>query len=361
MKWIQQLKDLKAYQPGKTIAEVKKEYGLESITKLASNENPYGYSNRVDDFLQNVQNQHMLYPDGAAGELREALAVHFGLEPGHFIFGNGSDEIIQMISRALIAPGVNTVMPIPSFPQYRHNCFLQGGESREIPLINGQHDLQGMLNAIDENTSIVWLCSPNNPSGCYIPKNELFEFLSKIPSQVLVVIDQAYHEYVTEADYPDSLSIFKEFDNVMLLRTFSKVYGLAGFRVGYGMAREEITQKIDPVREPFNVNSLGQLAAKAALEDQQFVNECREKNAEERNRYTQFCDENGIQYFPTQGNFILVNVDQDSQSAFEFFLRNGVIVRSGAALGYPGWLRITIGTHEDNTKVLQLLKELMNQ
>ncbi|GAA0347637.1 histidinol-phosphate transaminase [Bacillus carboniphilus] len=360
MKWIKQLNDLKAYQPGKTIDEVKKEFGLEEIIKLASNENPYRYSPKVDELLKSGSFQHMIYPDGAAVSLREAMANYYDLEPGNFIFGNGSDEIIQMITRALVEPGVNTVMPTPSFPQYRHNCYLQGGESKEIPLVNGEHDLQSMLQAIDENTSIVWLCSPNNPTGTYIPKTELFDFISKVPSHVLVVIDQAYHEYVTADDYPDSLSIYHEFDNVILLRTFSKIYGLAGFRVGYGIASKEIVSKLDPVREPFNVNTLGQMVAKTALEDIQFIEECKIKNSEQRDRYYQFCEEHNLQYFPTEGNFILINMEKDSQEVCEFLLRNGVIVRSGAALGYLGWIRITIGQHDENTKVFKLLNQLVN-
>ncbi|WP_243296832.1 histidinol-phosphate transaminase [Bacillus litorisediminis] len=357
MKWIKQLDQLKAYQPGKTIDEVKKEFGLDTIIKLASNENPYGHSKKVDELFQNTKFQHMFYPDGAATELRQAVAEHFGIDPANLIFGNGSDEIIQIISNSLIEPGINTVMPVPSFSQYKHNCFLQGGESREIPLINGEHDLNGMLDAIDENTSIVWICNPNNPSGRYIPKDDLFAFLEKVPSHVLVVIDQAYHEYVTAPDYPDSLSIFNAFDNVMLLRTFSKIYGLAGFRVGFGIASKEIIAKMEPVREPFNVNAIGQLAAKAALADQEFVESCKLKNDRERKRYYEFCEENGISYYPTEGNFILINVSEDSQTAFQYFLQNGVITRSGAALGFPGWLRITIGKPEENDKVFQLLKE----
>ncbi|WP_163100991.1 histidinol-phosphate transaminase [Peribacillus alkalitolerans] len=359
MKWNESVLSLKPYQPGKSVDEVKKQLGLNEITKLASNENPYGSSDITKQALYEWNRSFALYPDGYATVLRSALANLYNVRETQLIFGNGSDEIIQIISKSLLEPGKNTVMPTPSFPQYKHNAVLQLAESREVALVEGAHDLNEMLNRVDEHTSVVWLCSPNNPTGLYIHNGDLINFLEQVPSNVLVVLDEAYYEYVTAEDYPDTLAFLEKFPNIIILRTFSKIYGLAGFRVGYGIASEEIISKLEPAREPFNVNSLGMYVAAKALEDQTFIVECKKKNAEGLEKFYRFCNESGLNYYPSQGNFILIDFGIDSDEVFQFLLSKGFIVRSGKALGFSTSIRITVGTEEQNEKLIQFMKEFI--
>lgn len=354
-----QVTNLIPYKPGKPSDEVKKEFGLSEIVKLASNENPFGYSSKIDDWFKENGVNHAIYPDGYATNLRNSLSQHYSLKPQQFILGNGSDEVIQIISRSLLEPGKKTIMPSPSFSQYKHNAIIEGAEVVEIPLINGEHDLQAMADAIDDATSVVWVCSPNNPTGAYINDTKLRGFFDKVPQNVLIVLDEAYYEYVTADDYYDAISLISEYPNLLVTRTFSKAYGLAGFRVGYGMASEELIQSIEPVRQPFNTNVLGQIAAGIALSDQSFIQSCSRLNREGLEQYYQFCKESGLSYFPSQGNFILIDFKQDGDLLFEKLMKKGFIVRSGQALGYPTALRITIGSKEQNEKIIEVLKGLL--
>lgn len=359
MKWKSNILNLKPYLPGRTIDQVKKEFGLQQVTKLASNENPFGYSSKVTEALANNPINFALYPDGSTAVLKEALVKHTGFSKEQLIVGNGSDEIIQIIARCLLYPGVNTVMATPTFSQYKHNAIVEGAEIREIPLVDGQHDLQAMLQAVDEMTSVVWLCTPNNPSSVYIPEEELLRFLNQIPEDVLVVIDEAYSEYVVAADYHNSTSLLKKYPNVLVMHTFSKIYGLASFRVGYGISSKEVIDKLEPVREPFNINSLAQIIAVAALEDQSFIEECKRKNREGLQQYYDFCDEAGLFYYPSQGNFILIDFQRDSDEVFEYLMSKGYIVRSGRALGFPGFIRVTVGSKEQNDGMIAEFQALL--
>ncbi|MGM0921637.1 MAG: histidinol-phosphate transaminase [Bacillota bacterium] len=355
-----QLTNLKPYQPGKPIEEVKKEYNLTHIVKLASNENPYGSSERAKKAIQEELNQLAMYPDGYSALLRESLARFLKVEENEIIFGNGSDEIVQIICRAFLKKGTNTVMATPTFPQYRHNAVIEDADIKEIPLINGNHDLDSMLAAIDEQTKVIWLCSPNNPTGTYINEQSLHAFMNKVPEHVLVILDEAYYEYVTASDFPETLPLIKEYKNVMILRTFSKAYGLAALRVGYGIANKELIKSIEPAREPFNTNRLGQTAALHALSDQEFIKQCAEKNKQGLEQFYQFSKEHGLSYYPSEGNFILIDFNRDADEVFQALLEKGYIVRSGKALGFPTSIRITIGTKEQNEEILQILTELIS-
>ncbi len=259
MQWKAQIQNLKAYQPGKTMDDVKDLYKLDKVVKLASNENPFGCSSAVQTFLQNSALSHAIYPDGYAKTLRMKVAEQLSVEPEQLLFGNGSDEVIEMISRALLDGNKSTVMASPTFPQYKHNAVVEGAEVREVPLDSkGRHQLNQMLDVIDDSTSVVWLCSPNNPTGEYIRNEELLSFLDSVPPHVLVVLDEAYYEYAVAEDYYDSIELLSKYPQLLITRTFSKAYGLAGFRVGYGVASKEIISKLEPIREPFNNNTLGQ-------------------------------------------------------------------------------------------------------
>jgi histidinol-phosphate aminotransferase len=359
MKWKQQLLALKPYQPGKTIDEVKRQFGLDEIIKLASNENPFGCSPKAAAVIREFNQQFARYPDGYASRLRETLSSHLSVAPEQLIFGDGSDELIQIISRALLHPGVNTVMATGTFSQYKHNAVIEGCDIREIPLIDGAHDLEGMLRAIDENTSVVWLCSPNNPTGVYINNKAVSEFLSKVPKDVLVVLDEAYNEYVHAEDYYDALSLVKNHNNLIVLRTFSKIYGLASLRVGYGITTSEIAKVLDPARPPFNVNALGQAAAIAAIEDQEFVENCKQMNVNGLRQFYQFCEDHQLSYYPSQGNFILIDFACDGNEVFQFLLERGFIVRSGVPLGFPTSVRVTVGSKEQNEGVISKMKEFL--
>lgn len=361
MRWKKQILDLTPYQPGKPISEVKKQYGLEKVIKLASNENPFGCSKNVMKAIHQYNPSFAIYPDGYAPELRNALAEHLQVKPSQIILGNGSDNIIQMISRALLKLGTNTVMSRNTFSQYKHNAIIEGAEIREVPDINGAHDLQGMLEAIDENTNVVWVCSPNNPTGVYIPKDDLVSFLDQVPEETLVVLDEAYYEYVVADDYYDSIELVKKYNNLIVLRTFSKIYGLAAFRVGYGISSEANIRALEPVREPFNVNTLAQVVATAALKDQEFVKTCRVKNREGMEQYVQFCKEYQLSYFPSQANFILVDFQMDANEVFQYLLERGYIVRSGKALGFPTSIRITVGSAEENNGLIENMRKFLEE
>lgn len=361
MKWKEQLLTLTPYQPGKSTDEVKRQYGLDEIVKLASNENPFGCSKKVVAALHQNKTAFPIYPDGYATNLREAVATAVKVDPEQLIFGNGSDEIIQIISRALLSPSTNTIMATPSFSQYRHNAVIEGAEYREIPLVDGQHDLQGMLDAIDEETAVIWLCSPNNPTGTYIPNQQLIQFLDQVPSDILVVLDEAYHEYVDADDYYDAVKLLNQYSNLMVLRTFSKIYGLASLRVGYGMSSKTIIRHLEPAREPFNVNSLAQVAAIAAISDQEFVQSCKQKNRAGLQMYYEFCERNSLHYYPSQGNFILIDFGVDGNTVFQYLVEKGYIVRSGVALGFPTSVRVTVGSPEQVKGVIQVMEQFLAQ
>ena len=361
MKWKQQILGMKAYQPGKPIEEVKKMYGLDEVVKLASNENPFGSSPKVAEFIKAYHENNAIYPDGYAQNLRTAVAEHLNVAENELIFGNGSDDLIAIITRALLYPGVNTVMADPSFSQYWHNAEIEGAEVRKVPCVDGVHDLDAMLAAIDDNTSVVWVCNPNNPTGTIVTGDALTAFIKKVPSDVLIVLDEAYIEYVTSKEHKPTLHFFREYENVILLRTFSKAYGLASFRVGYGIAQASTIAKLDPVRAPFNNTILSQQVAIAALEDQAFIDNCVTVNEAGKKQYYAWCEERGMNYFPSETNFVLFEVKADSQVVFEELMKRGFIIRSGAALGIPGYIRVTVGTEAQNAKFLQLLDEVLKE
>ena len=355
----EQLLSLKPYQPGKPIEEVKKEFNLTKVVKLASNENPYGCSEKAKQAILDELDKLAIYPDGYSALLRTQVAKHVGVNEEELLFGNGSDEVVQIICRALLSPQKNTVMATPTFPQYKHNAVIEGAEIREVPLVDGDHNLDEMLTKIDENTTVLWVCTPNNPTGTYVKKQELLDFLSKVPKHVLVVVDEAYYEYVVAEDYPQTVPLLKDYPNLMILRTFSKAYGLAALRVGYGIANADLIRKIEPAREPFNTSRVAQAAAIAALEDPAFVSECSDKNKQGLQQFYQFCEDLKLEFYPSEGNFILIDFKRDSDEVFNALLKKGYIVRSGNALGFPTHLRITVGTEQQNAEIIEILKEFV--
>ncbi|WP_093335977.1 histidinol-phosphate transaminase [Salibacterium halotolerans] len=361
MKVKTQVIGMEPYKPGKPMEEVKQELGLSDVHKLASNENPYGPSPAVAEAAAEAVRSPEIYPDGYAAEIRSAVARHLDVNPSQLIFGAGSDEVILMLCRALLTPETNTVMASPTFSQYKHNAVVEGAEIREVPLKNGYHDLPAMLEQVDADTRIIWVCNPNNPTGTYTSKEEFETFLKQVPSDVLVVSDEAYIEYVTAPDYPDTLSLMNEYPNLMVLRTFSKAYGLASLRIGYGAGSTELVQALDPIRPPFNTTTMAQKAAAAALNDQEYVESCRKENRKALDEFIAFCHSHGLSYLPSQTNFLLIDTGIPGDKMFDSLLKKGFIVRSGESLGFPESIRVTAGTKEQNQLFLQALEESLNE
>lgn len=351
--------DLPVYQPGKPIEEVKRELGLEEVIKLASNENPYGCSELAKQAaMAELEANSFLYPDGASQELVQALAEFYQVRPEQILIGAGSDEIIALMTRAYLVPGDETIMATPSFPQYKHNAQIEGAVCIEVPLVNGTHDLEVMAARITEKTKIIWVCNPNNPSGTIVTRQQLEDFLAKVPDHVLVALDEAYFEYVEDEAYPDGLDYIDR-PNVIVLRTFSKAYGLAALRIGYAVGDPQVIRAINQVRGPFNTTRASQAAARAALQDQDFIASCRERNRAGIEYLSQEFERLGLSYYPAYGNFILVDCRRDAKQLFEALLHKGVIVRGGHALGFPTSLRVTVGSMEDNEKFIRALEEVL--
>ncbi|GIN91989.1 histidinol-phosphate aminotransferase 1 [Siminovitchia terrae] len=349
-----QLLSLKAYTPGKSSEEVQREYKLEKIVKLASNENPYGTSPFVKEAISKIDN-FAIYPDGASTALRKEVAEYTGVKEDQLIFSSGLDELIQIISKALLDENFNTVMASGTFPQYRHNAVVQNAEIREVPLKNGCHDLPEMAKQIDDNTQVVWICNPNNPTGTYVDNKELEQFLQSIPSHVLVVMDEAYYEYVTVEDYPETIPLLDQYDNLMVLRTFSKAFGLASFRIGYGIGAASFIQQLEVVRLPFNTSVLAQKAALAALKDLDFVKQSVSLNAIELQKYYEFCKQHQIDFYTSQGNFIFISIPgKESAEVFQYLLERGYTVRP-----FPNGVRITVGTKEENEELFELIEKIV--
>lgn len=353
---------LEPYRPGKPISEVKRELGLTDIIKLASNENPLGCSPKAVEALIKWTREASLYPDGNCTELRNALAERFNLDPGQFLFGAGSDQILEIIAQTYINPGDTTLTCWPSFSRYEAVTRIMDGKMVRVPL--KQHyrfDLDGILSSITDTTRIIWICNPNNPTGTIITAEEQKAFLEKVPGNVLVVLDEAYYEYARGGDYPESVQLLNEYQNVIILRTFSKVYGLAGLRVGYAISSKEIIELLNRVRGPFNVNAAAQAAALAALDDQEFVQMSVRTNQAGKQYLYQAFEEMGLEYIPTHTNFIMVNVEKNSLEIFRALLQKGVIIRSGDIFDMDKWIRVTIGTPEQNMRLIDALKEVLNR
>lgn len=353
------LDSLAVYQPGKPIEEVKRELGLEEIVKLASNENPLGPSPRGVAAIVAAAGTVNFYPDGSAYRLRHALAARHNVEPASVIVGNGSNELVQMLSLALLEPGDEVVMPVPTFPRYEPLARMMNAVPVEVPLKDFRMDIETMIERLSPKTKMVYLCNPNNPTGTIATKHEVEKLLENVSPAALVVFDEAYYEYVTHPDYPDGLDYLRKGYNVMVLRTFSKMYGLAGLRVGYGIGPSELIEYLNRVREPFNANSVAQEAALAALDDEEFVELTRKTNEEGKKYLYEAFKARGIKYVPTEANFIFFDCGRDEKEVFQRLLREGVIIRGG--FGFPTHLRVTIGTAAQNARFIQALDKVLSQ
>ncbi|MFO0705450.1 MAG: histidinol-phosphate transaminase [Nitrospira sp.] len=346
---------LSPYVPGKPIEELQRELGLSRVIKLASNENPLGPSPKALAALAGGLDQLHRYPDGGAFRLRQALADRWKVTIDHVILGNGSDEILGLLARTFLAPGDEAVMADHTFVIYKMEVTAAHGRPVIVPLVNWTHDLDGMANAITAKTRLVFLCNPNNPTGTTVPADAVERFMVRVPDHVIVVFDEAYYEYVREASFPDSLAYVKQGRNAIVLRTFSKIYGLAGLRIGYGITTPEITTALNRVRPPFNANTLAQRAALAALQDDEHVARSRAVNEAGMRQIEQGLRALGFTAIPSQANFVYFDVKRDGRRVFDALLREGVIVRHIEGT----MLRVTIGQPEENQAFLAALQTVL--
>lgn len=351
------LKDLPTYQPGRPIEEVARELGMPAadIIKLASNENPLGPSPAALAAMQHVLANINLYPDGNAFYLKHKLAAKLDVQPGNLILGNGSNEIIEFVGHALMQPGVDVIVSQYCFAIYPLTAKLFGANLITVPAADYGHDLAAMLAAITPRTRVIFVANPNNPTGTVAPKQELMAFANQVPSGVLLVIDEAYIEFLD--DPVDFISEIRRAQkpNLLLMRTFSKIFGLAGLRLGYGIGAPELIAALEKVRQPFNINSIAQAGALAALDDVEHMRRTRENNARGLKVYGEAFQKLGLQFIPSAGNFVLVRVGE-GQRVFEAMQKLGVIVRPMGGYQLPEWIRISVGTPEENGRCVEALK-----
>ena len=352
------IRTLIPYEPGKPIEEVEREYGIANSIKLASNENPLGPSPKALAALRAKLGELHLYPDGDCFYLKNRLAKKLGVAPQELIFGNGSNEIIELAVRAFMRPGDQAVMARQVFVVYQLIVQAVGGKSVQVPLRDYTHDLGAIAAAVTPQTKIVFLANPNNPTGTIYRRGEWAEFLAKLPEDLLLIVDEAYFEYVQDGGYPDSLKSHRDDRPMLTLRTFSKLYGLAGLRIGYGVGSREIISMMQRVRQPFNVNAPAQWAALAALDDVDHVQRSLALNREGLEFLGAEFTKLGLEFVPSHGNFVLLRVGK-GQEVFKQLLGQGVIVRPMGGYQFPEHVRVTVGTMDENRKFIDALQKVI--
>ncbi|MBN1960931.1 MAG: histidinol-phosphate transaminase [Deltaproteobacteria bacterium] len=353
---------LKPYIPGKPVSETKRELGLTDVIKLASNENPYGPSPKAISAATLALEQVNDYPDGGAFYLRQALAKHWGLDAKNFVVGNGTNEIIEMVVHTFLRHDENLLYTNPSFVIYKLAAQAIGCAVKEVPATADlRHDLKALARAVEKKTKLVFLDNPNNPTGGYNNRAELEAFFNDIPDDVVVVLDEAYFEYATAKDYPSGFDYLNKRQRLLVMRTFSKCYGLAGMRVGYAVGNFELIEYINRGRQPFNVNSVAQAAAIAAIEDHEHVEKSVQQNHQEMVRMLPLLRSMGLKVYDSQANFLLVDFHRDGEQLFTQMLHEGIIVRPMGPYGLPTSLRITIGTRSQNDRMIAVLTRILEK
>ena len=352
------VRSIAPYQPGKPISELAREMGLEeaAIIKLASNENPRGIGPRTRAAIDAALADVARYPDGNGFELKAALAKRYNVDAAAIVLGNGSNDVLELVASAFLGPGRAAVYSQHAFAVYPLATQARGARAIVVPAKNYAHDLDAMAKAVDDETFVVWVANPNNPTGTLARADELEAFVRRVPERVLVVIDEAYNEYLRA----DSVKWLKRHPNLVLTRTFSKAYGLAGLRVGYALAHPSVADVMNRVRQPFNVNSVALAAAVAALDDMEFVARSYAGNLDGMRQIEEGARKLGLEFIPSSGNFITVRVGKAAE-VFKRLLRRGVIVRPVAGYGLPEHLRITIGTTQENEKFLAALSAALKE
>ncbi|MDR2864064.1 MAG: histidinol-phosphate transaminase [Spirochaetaceae bacterium] len=350
------LDSIAPFKAARSIESAKREFGFSTIIKLAGNENMHGASPKVIEAIAGMSGEIAYYPDTGATQLRAALSAKLGIEPNELLFGNGSFELISLVALAALEPGAQAIIPQPSFGWYTIATRAEGATPVFVPLRNHRLDLDAILGRITPKTRLIWLCNPNNPTGSYVPGTELESFLQQIPPDILVALDDAYIDFAPP-DAPDTIKLVRRFANVISLRTFSKIYGLASLRIGYAIGNAPLIEKIARIRAPVNVNAFAQTAALAALQDDEFCRRVLSENAKGKALYHKTLDRLGIEYIPTACNFIMINTGKNADDLETAYLKHGILVRNGNEFSMPTWIRITIGTQEQNQKVLEILEK----
>jgi histidinol-phosphate aminotransferase len=350
-----------SYIPGKSIEEVQKEFGAKKWIKLASNENLLGPSPKAVAAIRKELPNIYLYPEGPCTILRKALAKKFSLPESVVVISNGADNLILMIACAFVDEGDEVIMADPTFSVYTNVTQIMGGRPIQVRLKDFTHDLDGMLRKVNRKTKLVFICNPNNPTGTIVSQESFNHFLSKLPKRVIVVLDEAYGDFVEDPFYPNGVDSIKEGRQMILLRTFSKVYGLAGLRIGYAFGRGDLVDCLYQVRDPFPVHRLAQVAAVAALRDEDHVTKSIQLVYEGRRYLYRELDRLGIFYVPSQANFVFIDFERDSGEVFRAFLKEGIIIRPGRIWGYRTSARVTIGRMEDNRRFIKALKKILSK
>ncbi len=348
--------NIKPYQPGKPIEEVKRELGLKDVIKMASNENPFGPSPRAVTAIKKYLADINRYPEGGCFYLRQALAKKLKVKPEQFVFGNGSDELIILALRAFVNEGDEVVVALPTFLIYEIAAAIQGARIKKVPTRYFKYDLNAMRAAITKNTKLVFIANPDNPNSTYVTRYELEKFLKGLPGETLIFIDEAYFDYVEEKDYPNGLDYISK-NNVIVTRSFSKSYGLAGLRVGYAVSSPGIARYMESVREPFNVNSIAQVGALAALKDKKFLSKTKKMTQQGKRFFYSELKKLGLRYVPSVTNFVLFEVGKDAGQICRKLLKKGVIVRNMKAWGLDTFIRVTVGREKENKRFIKELKK----
>jgi len=355
------LDQIQPYRPARSQESLRRDSRSPDIVRLAGNENNLGHSPLVLDALAAATAGIHRYPDPACTRLRLRLAEKLAVAPNQIVFGDGSFELLSLVAQTFLNPGEEAIVPEPSFRWYKVATWAMDGRVVSVPLRAHRTDLDAILGAVSARSKLVWICNPQNPTGTSLRHGELVTFLKRLPSSILVVLDEAYIEYADAPERPDALLLMSEFPNVVSLRTFSKLYGLAGLRIGYGIGQPQLIAAVDKVRPPINVNHLAQVAALAALDDSAFVRSVLDNNAAAKEAYARVCAELGMTFIPTQANFIMVDTGRDGDEMSNLFLQHGILLRSGVEFGMPTWLRITLGTVADNEKVFAVLRKVADR
>jgi histidinol-phosphate aminotransferase len=362
---LDRIKALNPYTPGKPVEELERELGIRDSIKLASNENPLGCSRKVIQTLQDQMHQIALYPDANGYYLKHALSQQLKIGPEQITLGNGSNDVLDLIARTFLDSGREAVYSEYGFliyPLVTQACGAKGIEVPALPRDAGQpygHDLSAMLSAITDKTTVIFIANPNNPTGTWVASDELYHFIEVVPQHIVVVIDEAYFEYVEEPDYPDSQLWLDQFPNLIVTRTFSKIYGLAGLRLGYSMSSPAIADLLNRVRQPFNGNAFALAAALESLQDVDFVQDSKENNRQGLARLQDYCERKGLFYIPSAGNFLTVEFGTSAMEIYQQLLHKGVIVRPVANYRLADFLRITIGTDSQMQRLMGALDELL--
>ncbi|WP_303819261.1 histidinol-phosphate transaminase [Actinobacillus minor] len=353
------VKSLSPYQAGKPIEELERELGITNIIKLASNENPFGFPESAKQAIINQLNDLTRYPDANGFELKAAVSKKFGVAPNQVTLGNGSNDLLELFAHTFAGEKDEIIYSQYAFIVYPLVTKAINAVAREIPAKNWGHDLDGFLAAINEKTKLIFIANPNNPTGNFLTEAEVERFLAQVPENVIVVLDEAYTEFTAENERLNSFGLLQKYPNLIISRSLSKAYGLAGLRIGYAASNPEIADLLNRVRQPFNCNSLALASAVAVMNDDEFVKKVAENNRLEMARYEAFCQAQGLEYIPSKGNFITIDFKQLAAPIYEALLREGVIVRPIAGYGMPNHLRISIGLPEENDRFFKALIKVL--